>query len=82
MGDFLIFIEQRVLKLPEFLLEHELAGHKNLAGNDDIQKIKLAMKYFRVLVDIGIEYTYFLLILFIRLSYLLFFVFSLPVRYL
>ena len=55
MRYFLIFVEQRILKLPKFFLEHKLTGHKNLAGDDDIQKIKLTMKYLRMLVDIGIK---------------------------
>lgn len=54
MRYFFVFVEQRVLKLSKFLLEDKLTGHKNLTCDDNVQKIKLTMKYFWVLVNVCI----------------------------
>jgi hypothetical protein len=54
MRYFLILIKQRILRFPKFLLEYKLTRHKNLTCNNNIQKIKLTMEYFRMLINIRI----------------------------
>lgn len=54
-GDLLVFVEERVLRIPEFFLEYKFASHINLASNDNVQKVELAVVDFRVVVDVIVK---------------------------
>ena len=52
MGDFVILVEERVLRFAEFLFKDELAGHEKLASYQNIKEVGLSMIEFGVLVDV------------------------------
>ena len=59
--NLLVFVQEGILRFPEFFLEYEFIGHEYLTSNDDIEEVKLTMVEFWVLVDISIEFPNFLL---------------------
>lgn len=42
-GNLVILVEERVFGFPKLLFEDELAGHKKLAGDEDVEEIGLTV---------------------------------------